>query len=103
MTNDLQEIHRILVKHNHPGQAEVVARLLVLYSQDLGQFSQLLQSISMWGGSGAVWEVGPTGEDTRRFREAFIRLSDWMESNGLGMERSRFIASVFLYWNDLNI
>jgi hypothetical protein len=53
----------------------------------------------MWGGSGAVWEVGPIGTDTAQFRNAIIQLAEAMDRDGIGTEGSRSAASIFTQWN----
>ena len=104
MDETLNDLARILTKHDHLGQAEVVQQLLQgLRSGDRSSFPTLLQSVDMWGGSGAVWEVGDLGDDTRAFRQAIIDLAAEMDKCGLGMERSRFVASTFAEWNRLGV
>ena len=55
----LNAIHEILLTENYKGQAEVIKSLLVLLNtKQYSLFAERLTSIDMWGGSGAVWEVG---------------------------------------------
>lgn len=98
MLDILREIHEILVKHGHTGQAETVAQLIALYGTEPELFAQHVRGIEMWGGSGAVWEVGVLGEDTRRFWSAIARLSDEMDRAGIGLPRARSTADIFRWW-----
>jgi len=99
MIETLRELCRLLLANAFPGQAEIVQRLLQLNDENSDEFVRLLISVDMWGGSGAVWEVGDLGDDTLAFRNAFIMLAAQMERAGLGTEGSRFIASTFRQWN----
>jgi hypothetical protein len=102
----LQQLHALLVASDNPGQAKVVRKLMDLHQTDTAAFNHLLHSVDMWGGSGAVWEVGPSRMDSsqvRSFRDTIIALADWMDLQGTGLERSRFIAGVFRKWNAMGI
>jgi hypothetical protein len=94
----LHEIHRILVKHNNPWQAEVVAKLIELRDSDRNEFVSRLHSGDMWGGSGSVWEVGELGSDTRSYWKAIVLLADEMEREGIGTERSQELARILRDW-----
>jgi hypothetical protein len=99
MIETLREIRRLLLANGFPGQAEVVERLLHLNDENPTEFVRLLTSADMWGGSGAVWEVGDLGNDERAFRDAIISLAGQMDRADLGSERSRSTASTFRQWN----
>jgi hypothetical protein len=106
LTTILEQLLRLLVSSDNPGQARTVGRLIELRSADPAEFDRLLHSVDMWGGSGAVWEVGPSRmnrDEVQSFRTAIIALSEWMESEGVGFERSRFIADVFRKWKAAGI
>lgn len=103
MISILEELRRLLTDSSHPAQAAFVAELIELHPSDPHRFTQLLQSIGMWGGAGAVWEVGPINMDEKAFRSAIIALADQMEAEGIGSDRSRFVAVVFRKWNDMGI
>jgi hypothetical protein len=98
MTETLDELRDILQRQGHPGQADFVDRLLQLQERDPEEFRDLLQSATMWGGAGAVWEVYPLGDDNRRFGQLVVRLVGEMEPAGLGTPRSRQVAGVFSQW-----
>ena len=55
----------VLTGHGHFGQSEVTERLVRLAGESDGAFLELLQSVDVWGGAGAVWEVGELGADKR--------------------------------------
>ncbi|HTW95317.1 MAG TPA: hypothetical protein VMD30_11015 [Tepidisphaeraceae bacterium] len=102
----LEQLRRLLINSDNLGQARTVERLIELRSADPAEFNRLLQGVDMWGGSGAVWEVGPTRmnrDEVQSFRAAIIALAEWMESESVGFERSRFIADVFRKWNAAGI
>jgi hypothetical protein len=104
MIATLNELVRLLAKHDHHGKARVVQGLVeALQAGNQTEFVTLLHSVDMWGGSGAVWEVGELGEDKQAFQCAIIQLSADMDQAGLGTERSRFIASTFVEWNRMRI
>jgi hypothetical protein len=63
----LRELHDVLVRAGHLGHAEVVERVFELYPTDLHAFQERLQSVDLWGGAGAVWEVNPQGPERKRF------------------------------------
>lgn len=98
MIDTLRELRDILTRQGHPGQARVVDRLIQLHDHDPEEFQRLLQSVDMWGGSGAVWEVGSLFTDARRFGELIIRLAEEMDAAGLGTPRSQDIANTFRSW-----
>ena len=98
MMRTLRELHRLLDKHGHHGQAEYVLTLSDLPA-DSPKLEASLQSVEMWGGSGAVWEVGELGDDKRQFRNTIIQLVEEMERSGIHFPRARFIANTFLKWN----
>jgi hypothetical protein len=102
----LEQLRRLLISSDNPGQAATVERLIDLRSTDAAEFDRLLQSVDMWGASGAVWEVGTTRmsrEEVLLFRAGIIALAEWMDSEGVGFERSQFIAGVFRKWNAMGI
>lgn len=83
----LTKLIQILSKENLTAQAQVVKTLVDLLSQKKeDEFIKLLNSIDMWGGSGAVWEVNIEDDYTaREFELEMIRLIDLMQKiNVLG-------------------
>ena len=98
MIDILQRIHRLLVKNAAFGQALVVEKLIHFRDANQAEFTRLLQGRDVWGGSGAVWEVGQLGRDSALFWDAVIALADDMERQGLGTERSHFVAETLRGW-----
>ncbi|NLS92405.1 MAG: hypothetical protein GXX96_09600 [Planctomycetaceae bacterium] len=99
MLDILRELRLLLSLHGHRGQENVVAQLIELWQFDRDGFFKLVKSAEVWGGAGAVWEVGDLGSDTVPFRYAIIRLAEAMEREQLGSNRSREIADIFRDWN----
>jgi hypothetical protein len=106
----------ILWKYGYGSQAHFVEDLLRLNKSSGPDFDKELASIAMWGGSGAVWEVGKfkegsmspamqkeADEDELRFRGAIMTIAQFMKKNGIGSEdireRSQFIADTFNHWS----
>ncbi|NOU62379.1 hypothetical protein [Marinifilum caeruleilacunae] len=77
LTNLLQ----ILKKSNIHEQAKFIEVLIVLLNQRKDeQFIDLINSVNMWGGSGAVWEVHiEDSADNRSFEKEIVNLIDFME------------------------
>lgn len=112
MNEALSAAHDILLKYGHTGQAAVVARIRELQLTDQGAFVNTIQGVSMWGGSGAVWEVSLDApsitvvereHDTHRFRDAIIAIARSMDALGIGTARSRDIATTLQHWNDWQV
>ncbi len=54
----LTNIEKILRQSKNYGQADVIEKLLILLNnEDLTDFKKLANSVDIWGGAGAVWEV----------------------------------------------
>jgi hypothetical protein len=103
----LAQIRSLLEKHGHDGQASVIAELEGARKNDPNAYRERVRSVDLWGGSGAVWDVclacaeppSPSErEDERCFRSSIIALAQAMDREGLGTERSRFIADTFSHW-----
>ena len=106
----LAELRDLLRKYGFHGQADIIQDILDRHSTDTQDFVDALQGVAMWGGAGAVWEVGDFTEngvagprakaDRRRFMRAIISLAQEMDRADLGTDRSRFIAATFSSWLD---
>lgn len=111
--DDLQRIYDLLSKHEFQGQAEHVQHLLELAKSDSSRFAEAIVDGGMWGGSGAVWEVGSfrrpeidereATRDELAFRKAIIRLATNMDKIGLGTEGSRSVATAFKTWKRMGL
>ncbi len=77
----LLALSELLVLSQNMRQATVVNDLIVLLDQeDYNSFLKLINCVDMWGGSGAVWEVGI--EDKKNeiaFQTEIIKLITLME------------------------
>jgi hypothetical protein len=56
LAGSLRELADLLRKYEHHGQADIAEKILASLETDDPDY-RLLTSVSMWGGSGAVWEV----------------------------------------------
>jgi hypothetical protein len=85
---DLRELADLLIKYGYEGQADVAEKILVSLRTSDPDY-KLLTSVSMWGGSGAVWDVylssqSKFSKDARNdeiaFRKTIIRIADaWID------------------------
>ncbi len=79
--NTLKNIETILRQSELSGQANFVENVILkLASNDYEIFRAQMNSVEMWGGSGAVWEVYiENNEMQRKFQMAIIELINLME------------------------
>ena len=93
----LNAIHEILITENYKGQAEVIKSLLVLLNtKQYSLFAERLTSIDMWGGSGAVWEVGFDDASIERlFQIEIIKLIDLMETTAKVSFKIKRVRTLF--------
>ena len=77
----LSDIAHILVKSELNEQVKIINNLSDLLKQkEYSRFKQSINSIEMWGGAGAVWEVYIEDKDlARMFEKQMINLIDLME------------------------
>lgn len=93
----LSQISDLLSAGGHPYQSELILEISKLLEDDSGNelFIQRLNSVDIWGGAGAVWEVYFEDESlTSDFENAIIDLIDLMEETnvlGRGIKRIRKI------------
>jgi hypothetical protein len=93
-----RELRDALVREEYAGHAEIVDQIIQLYGTDLDAFRQRLQSLDLWDGAGAGWEVNPRGPERKRSHELIIRLAEEMQAAGLGTARTQNIANSFRSW-----
>ena len=82
----LNKLIKLLYQNSNNGQAEYVERIKsALLKNDIEDFKKKLISVDMWGGSGAVWEVGgfKTVSDDREFILEIVKLTELMKNSGL--------------------
>jgi hypothetical protein len=77
----LEKVENILRNEQLYGQANVVMDIAEwLAKKEYEKFIKQINSIGMWGGSGAVWEVYIENSDNnRRFQSEIIELINLME------------------------
>lgn len=77
----LSRIFEILNESSNKVQADYIGKILnILKQKDYNKFRFLVNSIDMWGGSGAVWEVYIENKAmAREFEAEIVRLIDLME------------------------
>lgn len=111
MTVALAEVRDILKRYRREKQAEAIAKLIQLRTTDAAGFEQMITSDETWGGANSLWEVSlyedathprdAVKEDTRHFRDCFIRLIVAMEFEGLHHPRAETVMKTFITWNKL--
>ncbi|MHB1157141.1 MAG: hypothetical protein ACYC26_09915 [Phycisphaerales bacterium] len=108
MIETLTEIRDLLLKHDFPGQGSVVGRLVKMAEENSDEFAAEVADGAVWGGAGAVWEVGTfkghklpdaeASQDEARFHTAIIRLAEQLDAVGIGTAGSRDIAGILRGW-----
>jgi hypothetical protein len=111
MTAALSEVRDILHSYRRAQQAQDIAQLIHLRGSDSARFEQMIISDDVWSGPHALWEVSlyedamhprdAVKDDTRRFRDAVIRLVETMEAEGLHNTRAQAVSKSFVTWNKL--
>lgn len=112
VTEALRALVALLTKYGHEGQVRYVEDLVQRKETGDPGFEERFASIDMWGGSGAVWEVNldpfhrsaTHADDEHRFRRVIVALAQYLNGRKIGSppvrERARFIAAVFLRWDE---
>jgi hypothetical protein len=92
----LREMEQILRRNGHPGQADYIAAVATIAEWDPCAVASPLASVAIWGGSGAVWEVGTfvSKEEERTFWSALCRLTEEMRCRGMSSPRAESIAKI---------
>ena len=96
----LREMAHLLEANSFPGQAAYVAALATIGEWDQAAMIPGIRSGAMWGGAGAVWEVGTFSslEQKHLYWKKVVRLAQEMRVAGLELERVECIASVLQGW-----
>lgn len=100
----LSRIERLLRDSGHDGQADYIASVIDLGHRSQALFGDALTTVDMWGGSGAVWEVGEfrSADDARQFQSLIVRLVEQMAELGIQFDPAVEIAWVLRFWLDPN-
>jgi hypothetical protein len=77
----LKELSQILKNSENNGQSLFINQLVeLLYNNEFSQFIKLINSVDMWGGAGAVWEVYIENKnEAYKFETEIIKLICLME------------------------
>jgi hypothetical protein len=99
----LRIIFQLLNKAGHNAQADFIQKIIELMNQqNISLFVRLINSVDMWGGAGAVWEVHIENKvDAKTFENEMLRLIYLMEQTkvlGKGIKPIRRI-----FENDLRV
>lgn len=79
-------------------QADAVRRVLsAIMVGDKDKFLKTINSVDMWGGAGAVWEVYgfQTKQDEREFWLNIVKLTDLMKEINIKNNRAYSTAKIF--------
>ena len=93
-----ENIKNILLKNNHQGQARAMLNLIELLQRNqIDLFIKNLNSVDIWGGSGAVWEVYIEDKpDYILFQTEIIKLINLMEKDNILGRGIKPIKRVFV-------
>jgi hypothetical protein len=96
----LRQVEQILRRNDHPGQAAYVAAVATIAEWDSTAVAPALTSGAMWGGSGAVWEVGTfdVAGDRLEFYRTLMQLVEAMRAQGIDSPGANNRASILSQW-----
>lgn len=83
LQQSLWKIQGILEKYSYIEEAEYLTGVMEAIQRRKTGWRDLLLSERIWGGAGAIWEVGHLQEDTLLFWNLFIELALDMEEAGI--------------------
>jgi hypothetical protein len=83
--NILTQIYDSLKSSNNSAQAAFIQKLIILINEkDFNAFSEQANSVDMWGGAGAVWEVYIANESgSHEFEKNMLSLILLMEKTNI--------------------
>ncbi len=88
----------LLRDNAHVAQADCVRQIHgALYRKDVSDFLKKLRGVDMWGGSGAVWEVGyfnSQGEE-KEFKKLIIELVQLMKNDKISHGKANSVSHFF--------
>ncbi len=88
----------LLRENTHEGQANFVESMLkTLINDQEDKVIKALKSVDMWGGSGAVWEVGyfKNKKEEIEFMCQIVNLIDLMKKSGLSIYNLKRLQKLF--------
>jgi hypothetical protein len=98
LSENLNHISELLYRNGFHIQAEAINKpLAFLRVNDTTNFLRTIKTVDIWGGSGAVWEVGgfSTIEQESEFQLYFIQLAKLLKESGVKFRTSDRIANIF--------
>ena len=98
LISNLTNIYDLLKDNGFLVQAEAIKKPLnYLQQDDISKFLITLKTVDIWGGSGAVWEVGgfSNKDQEREFQRNFIQLVCLLKETGIKIKTANRIAKVF--------
>jgi hypothetical protein len=93
-----EKIIVILRDNSHNAQSDWVQKINEsLCDNDIDDFIKKLNSVDMWGGSGAVWEVGSfkSRDEEKEFGKLLIRLVELMKVDGISHGKAKSVSRYF--------
>jgi isoleucyl-tRNA synthetase len=87
----------ILRDNAYSAQADAIRKpLQCLYLDDTENFIKYLNTVDIWGGSGAAWEVRLEPEEVKNeFMQCIVDLVEELNKTGIKIPRERGIAKLF--------
>lgn len=96
-TSILTRLNEILLNSGNNPQADYVSLLIkLLQLKKYDQFISSINTVDMWGGAGAVWEVYIENKSNEmEFERHIVHLIDTMEKADLSGKRIKRIRKLF--------
>lgn len=97
LTQILTRTVEILRDNAYSAQADAIRKpLQYLYLDDTENFIKYLNTVDIWGGSGAAWEVWlQPKEIEKEFMQCIVDLVEELNKTGIKIPRERGIAKLF--------
>lgn len=93
----MTRIVELLRDSGFTAQADAIRKpLQYLYLNDNEKFLKYLNTVDIWGGSGAAWEVAFTSREIEKeFETCFIKLFELMERTGIKISKANSVTKLF--------
>lgn len=93
----LDELRKQLFKEGYVVQSATLSNLLeYLAERNFAKFIKVINSVDMWGGAGAVWEVNFDNKaDANKFEDNIIKLIDLMDRTNILGKGIKQIRTIF--------
>ena len=99
LISEMENIMKLLNENNFTAQAIAFQKPIeYLRLDNTEKFLETYNSVDIWGGSGAAWEVGGflSQQSERQFLVSFRKLIDLMKNTGVKNNRTENISKLFL-------